>query len=535
MDYDLQAIPHLRASAIRLIVLADHQVAATLGAWTRLGRSMSSSPPTTPPSHRIGLPLPVARCIAALARLATRATGREGGALPGKILLMLAPAALQKLAARGRRRGRRTVLVSATNGKTTLTAMLADMLAADGLEVVHNVTGANLRSGIATTLLQAGRRGDVAVLETDEATLPLVAPDLQPDVILLGNLFRDQLDRFGELEVLADRWRSTLAQLDPAAVTIVYDADDPLIAELVQSHVERARGLGIEARVVAYGLEDADAAQTGLPHAADSRFCRRCGTPLDYDHSWVGHLGAWSCPTGDVVRPRLDVAATHIELDGLATTTLTIDVDGEAIEARLRIPGLYNVYNAVGALAAAYALGVDRDVLPDALMESSPAFGRFERIPVPSGGTITLLLVKNPTGLNEVVRTLTTSGVDVTATLFALNDGIADGRDTSWIWDADIEPLLQRAGAIVVTGERAEEFGLRAIYGGLDPEGVLLEHDLEQSLYRVLERAREFTEHGHAYALVTYTAMLRMRAIIAQQGWARSYWASEPRTKSGRR
>ena len=162
-------------------------------------------------------------------------------------------------------------------------------------------------------------------------------------------------------------------------------------------------------------------------------------------------------------------------------------------------------------------------------------FGRFERIPVPAGGTITLLLVKNPTGLNEVVRTLMASGEDVTATLFALNDGIADGRDTSWIWDADIEPLLQRAGAIVVAGERAEEFGLRAIYGGLDPEGVLLERDLEQSLYRVLERAREFTEHGHAYALVTYTAMLRMRAIIAQQGWARSYWANEPRTKAGRR
>lgn len=438
------------------------------------------------------------------------------------------------------------MLVSATNGKTTLTAMLAEMLAASGLDVVHNVTGANLRSGIATTLLQAGRSGDVAVLETDEATLPIVAPDLQPDMILLGNLFRDQLDRFGELEVLADRWRTTLERLDPTRVTIVYDADDPLIAELVQSHVERARALGVTARVVPYGLDDADVAQPGLPHAADSRFCRRCGEPLDYAHSWVGHLGDWQCPTGDLVRPQLAVAATAIELDGLAASNVTVAFDRgtdreHAAHAKLRIPGLYNVYNAVGALAAGYELGVDTETLTHALVESSPAFGRFERIPVPAnfggqggGGTITLILVKNPTGLNEVVRTLTASGVDVTATLFALNDGIADGRDTSWIWDADIEPLLQRAGAIVVTGERAEEFGLRAVYGGLDPDGVLLEPDLEQSMYRVLERAREFTTHGHAYALVTYTAMLRLRAIIAAQGWAKNYWANEPRGRSRR-
>ena len=173
--------------------------------------------------------------------------------------------------------------------------------------------------------------------------------------------------------------------------------------------------------------------------------------------------------------------------------------------------------------------------LADALALAAPSFGRFERIPVPGGGTITLLLVKNPTGLNEVVRTLMSSGVDVTATLFALNDEVADGRDTSWVWDADVEPLLARAGAMVVTGDRAAEFGLRAVYGGLDPDGVLLEHDLEQAMYRVLERAREFTEHGHAYALVTYTAMLRMRAIIAAQGWARAYWASEPRTRGLRR
>jgi UDP-N-acetylmuramyl tripeptide synthase len=205
---------------------------------------------------------------------------------------------------------------------------------------------------------------------------------------------------------------------------------------------------------------------------------------------------------------------------------------------RLPIPGLYNVYNVVAAMAAADELGVGIDEIRQAIGTAAPAFGRFERIPVPGPngeqGTITLLLVKNPTGLNEVVRTLVASGVDLTATLFALNDAIADGRDTSWVWDADVEPLLERAGAMVVTGERAAEFGLRAVYGGLDPDGVIHEPDLEQAMYRVLERAREFTEHGHAYALVTYTAMLSMRATIAGQGWTRSYWANEPRKRSRR-
>jgi UDP-N-acetylmuramyl tripeptide synthase len=490
--------------------------------------------------RRAGLPLAVSRPIARLARLVSRAIGREGGALPGRVLLALSPRALEVLARRGRRNGRRIVLVSATNGKTTTTALLAEMLATGGLEVVHNVTGANLRSGIATTLLQAGRRGDVCVLETDEATLPRVAPDLRPDVIVLGNLFRDQLDRFGELEVLADRWRDTLAALDAEAVTIVYNADDPLIASLVADHVAQAAAAGIDASTVAFGLDDDRVAQPGLPHAADSRFCRRCGGALDYEHSWVGHLGAWSCSTCDSARPELDVVADEIELDGLAATNLRVSVDRglDPVAVRLPIPGLYNVYNVVAAIAAADRLGVSNGHVVDAIATSAPSFGRFERIPVPGPngeqGTITLLLVKNPTGLNEVVRTLVASGVDLTATLFALNDGIADGRDTSWVWDADVEPLLERAGAMVVTGDRCEEFALRAIYGGLDPDGVLLEPDLEQAMYRVIERARDFTEHGHAYALVTYTSMLRMRAVIADQGWARSYWANEPKKRSRR-
>lgn len=488
--------------------------------------------PVRESDRRIGIPFVLAAALASLAGLVSRTAGREGGALPGKVLLALCPAALDILARR--RRPEPIVLVSATNGKTTLTAMVASMLESAGEPVVHNVTGANLRSGIATTLLRARRRRGIAVLEVDEATLPLVAPALQPDAILLGNLFRDQLDRYGELESVADRWREMLDALG-TRTSVVYNADDPLIAELV---AQAAPGR----EVVSFGMAAEDVAADGVPHAADSTTCRRCGHPLDYRHSWVGHLGDWSCTACGAERPALQVAATHVDLDGLGGTNLQVSLDtahGEpdvVVEARLRIPGLYNAYNALGAIAAgSAALGLGVRELAAGIEAFSPAFGRFERIPVPGGGTLTLLLVKNPTGLNEVVRTLVVSGVDLTASLFALNDGVADGRDVSWVWDADLGPLLQRAPALVVTGDRAAEMALRCAYDGFEPDGIILEEDIEQALYRLLERARTFTDHGHAYALVTYTAMLRLRGIVAARGWTRAYWANDPASARGRR
>lgn len=441
--------------------------------------------------------------------------------MPGKVLLALDPRALARIAAA---RDERVVMVSATNGKTTLCAMLASICEGAGQAVVHNMTGANLRSGIATTLMSATRHADVALLETDEATLPLVAPDVEPTVIVLGNLFRDQLDRYGELETLADRWRETLVGLDPRRVTVAYNVDDPLIAELVVGWSEHSRAGGVEPRVVPYGIADHAVGRSGLPHAADSTFCRRCAAPLDYARSFVGHLGHWRCTSCGLARPEPVVAATGVHLDGLAGSDLVIGTPRGEVRTRLRIPGLYNAYNALGAVAAAVALGLDTADVTSGLAGFSPAFGRFERVPVPGGGTLTLLLVKNPTGLNEVVRTLTSAGVDLAATLFALNDGIADGRDTSWIWDADVEPLLESVPSLVVTGDRAADFALRAVYGGMEADRIVLEEDVEAALFELIARARDLTAHGHAYALVTYTAMLRMRQVISDRGWVPAYW-----------
>lgn len=419
------------------------------------------------------------------------------------------------------------VLVSGTNGKTTLTAMLATIARGAGRRVTHNATGANLRSGLAACMMGAGRDADLVLLETDEATLPLVAGDLRPDVIVLGNLFRDQLDRYGELEMLADRWRQMLRELPADSTCVVANADDPLLAGLAgewaaDSLLER----GETARIVRFGLDDESVGASELPHAADSRSCRSCGHPLAHAATYVGHLGSWRCAGCGMARPELDVSGSGIRLDGLSTTSLVLDLpDADPCTVRLRIPGLYNAYNAVAAAAAASAIGIPAAAIASGLESVSPAFGRFELVPVPDVGTLTLLLVKNPTGLNEVVRTLVGAGVDLGAVLFALNDGIADGRDTSWIWDADIEPLVNAApSGIVVTGDRAAELALRLTYAGADEHMLAIDENLEQSLYELLRRARTHAAHGHAYALLTYTSLLEMREIITRRGWANAYW-----------
>lgn len=451
--------------------------------------------------------------------------GRGGTSLPGQLVLRMRPDAIQQLTRR--LDAGRVIAVSATNGKTTVCAMLASIFEASQLTVVHNMSGANLRSGIATTLMRAPRTCDVLLLEVDEATLPLVADDLAPDVIVLCNLFRDQLDRYGELDIIADRWTAMLSRQISPDLTLVYNADDPLIAHIA----ERAQtSPDATVTTLAFAMDDASVARDGITHAADSRMCAACSAPLHFDVSWIGHLGAWSCPNCHRTRPNEGMRAVNVSLDGIAASRmhLHMNTDGEPVSLsgiHVRVPGLYNAYNALAAATVAHVVNTAPPQIVSGLNKFSPAFGRFERIPIPGTGTITLLLVKNPTGLNEIVRTLADAHIDLSAMLFALNDGIADGRDTSWIWDADIEPLIEQSpGGVIATGDRAAEFALRWMYGEGDPQNVSIIDDIEEALFELLQRARTLTEHGHCYALVTYTAMLRMREVIAAQGWTQAFW-----------
>jgi UDP-N-acetylmuramyl tripeptide synthase len=452
-----------------------------------------------------GAKLALSRAIGA----ASRASGRGGGTtLPGRVLLRLEPDAIARLG-HGLEGG--TTLVSATNGKTTTAGMIAAILAAEGRRPVHNRAGSNMTWGVATALLeQHGREG---LFEVDEAWLPRVTEQLRPSLIVLGNLFRDQLDRYGEMEALADEWARTVESRS-GATAFALNADDPLIADLGRDSDERPRD-----GVLYFGIDDASQALPELQHAFDAKHCRRCGHPYAYQRAFVGHLGHYSCPNCGAQRPRPDVAATRIVLHGMRGSSSTITTPAGEIELELPLPGLYNVYNALAAVTAGLRLGVRPDRIASALSEMRAAFGRVETIEV-GGVAVSILLIKNPAGANEVLRTLKLEAADAPVDLWiALNDRIADGRDVSWIWDADFELLSAAVRRVVCAGTRAPEMALRLKYAGWPAEAIAVVPEIERSLDSAVAGAS-----GRLFALPTYTALLELRKLLADRGLAKEFW-----------
>ena len=450
---------------------------------------------------RLPLSLEVAAALAA-GRLSRLAGAGGGTTLPGKLLWKLDPGAIDRLAAR---LPRGVALVSATNGKTTTAAMVAEILS-PSVRLAHNRAGANLVSGVASTLL-AERGAELGLFEVDEGALPEVARRVRPRALCLGNLFRDQLDRYGELERVAERWRATVRELGESVV--VANGDDPQLGELALQ----------APRSVVFGVDDPRHAHPRLQHAADSKWCVRCGTPYVYEAAYVGHLGDYRCPACGHARPALDVVALDIELRGLDGASFLLRAGAEERRVRLALPGLYNVYNALGAAALARELGAPLERVVAGLERFSAAFGRSERIDV-GDRNLLVLLVKNPAGANEVVRTLVDAGRPSVA-VAALNDEIADGRDVSWIWDVDWEPLLGGLERLVVTGSRAAELALRFKYGGLRAEAIEVQPELERALDRGLELV---PAGGELVVLPTYTAMLALRKLVSDRGHVRPYW-----------
>jgi len=448
---------------------------------------------------RLELETMAARAVGVLSRTA----GRGGGTtLPGKLLWRLDPNAVNALAAKLERG---VALVSATNGKTTTTAMAASILGKDR-QLAWNRAGANLLSGITSALLSASR-AELGLFEVDEGALPEAIARTHPRVLALANLFRDQLDRYGELELVAERWRSSVAAL-PDDTMLVVNADDPVVADLAEGRAHAMR----------FGLDDPRHARAAVQHAADSKYCLRCGTPYVYAAAYVGHLGDYHCPACGHARPELDVAARKVELRGLTASRFQLVTPHGDVEIKLSLPGLYNVYNATAASALCLALGAGLEAIRVGLEDFSAAFGRFERIPSATK-KIVMLLIKNPAGANEVLRTLE-AGVPPVLVV-ALNDAIADGRDVSWIWDVDFEPVLAHVERVVATGERAAELGLRFAYGGLPEERL----EVVPSLEGALDRGLELTEAGiELVILPTYTAMLELRGILADRRLVRPYW-----------
>jgi lipid II isoglutaminyl synthase (glutamine-hydrolysing) len=452
------------------------------------------------------------RTIARGVGVLSRRLGRGGGtSAPGRVLLRLRPDAIQDLAGS---LSRGSLVVSATNGKTTTARLIASCIASEGWPVVANRAGANLVYGVATALLDGAHARptpEIGLFEVDEFALPGVVARLAPRVVVLMNLFRDQLDRYGELEAITDAWARMISNL-PEQTVLVLNADDPAIASLAD---------GVH-RTLFFGIDDPAVAIGALPHAADSIRCRVCDGPLAYTRVALGHMGVWHCPTCGARRPDLDISARSVRLDGTRAVALEILTPTGPLVAQIALPGVHNAYNATAAAAAAVALDIAPATIGPALAAAEAAFGRAERVQF-DGRELVLLLAKNPAGANVTVQTVALDP-DPLHLLIALNDRTADGKDVSWIWDVDYEPLLERIGSLVVTGDRAYDMALRFVYAGLDRSRV---HIVPEP-GRALDLAVSFTPAGRPlYVLPTYTAMLDLRAILVARGAADAYWAHD--------
>ena len=445
---------------------------------------------------------------------ATRMLGRGGTTLPGTVARKIAPDVLEALS----RQPRQGVLsVTGTNGKTTTAKMLSAMFEAAGQQVTHNRAGANLISGLTTAFLQSaswtGRvSGTVGLMETDEATMPKACQEIHPRAAVVTNFFRDQLDRYGELEHTVNFVGRGLAHLAKGGKAAL-NADDPLCASL-------GRREGVTPFY--YGIEDESVGTAEMNQTADAKHCVVCGTEYDYKVFYYAHLGKYRCPKCGNERPQPQVYIDRIwNVDARGSNMHVVTPEGD-FEARLQIPGLYNVYNALAAVAGALAMGLPLDAIKQGLETTTSQFGRMELIPM-KDRDVYMALVKNPVGFNSVIHTVMQTKARKNLVI-AINDLYADGTDISWLWDVDFEALADRqdeVNFIVCSGLRAEDMAVRLKYAGVDPAKLKLEKDLGQALETGLDG---IAAGEMLYVMPTYTAMLQMREIIQKQGYTKKFW-----------
>ncbi|MEO6042438.1 MAG: Mur ligase family protein [Tepidiformaceae bacterium] len=443
--------------------------------------------------------------------LASRLLGRGGGtALPGLVAERLDPAIVANL---GEQLGRGRVLVTGTNGKTTTSRIVARSLEEGGIHYLHNREGSNLMRGIASALLDAswlsgtipGGEETLGLFETDEATLPAAARALQPTALAFTNLFRDQLDRYGEVDTVAGFWRTAL-QASPRDATLVLNADDPSVADLA---------IGWEGPVHWFGVDD-PAFATETAGATDARWCGACGGSFAYTRRYFAHIGHWRCTGCERVRAEPQTSGSNIRL-GLDAAAF--DVTGLGT-VTMPLTGVYNVYNALAGVAILKVLDVPEAPIVAGLANVRPAFGRQEVVEL-EGRRLRIMLCKNPAGANQVIRLLRAvdggAGLHVAA---LLNDRFADGRDVSWTWDVDFELLAGRIASCYAGGDRAEDMALRLKYAGWPtPQNVA------RGPAQLLDAIVRGTPVGaDVFVIPTYTAMLGLRAELAKRGVAGQFW-----------
>lgn len=442
-----------------------------------------------------------------LLRFISRVLHRGGTAMPGRFALKVCPNLLSILS-----RDVKTVAITGTNGKTTSSRMVEQAFADAGLNYFANRSGANLISGITTEFVMNSTLGgrpkkEYAVIECDEAAARRTFGQLRPKVVMVTNLFRDQLDRYGEVTHTLENIREGLKAVPDA--TLCLNADCSLTSSLAGD---------LPNRVVWFGIEKSAVPERAKPEISDATHCIRCKTEYDYDYITYGHLGGYRCPKCGYSRHRADYAVTNIVEQRANGSTVVMDIMCQQRVVDINLPAMYNIYNAIGAVAAVTQMGLSADTAVKALGSFKCGFGRMEQFAL--GGGAKMMLVKNPAGCNQVVEFLQNIK-ERFVLVICLNDRGADGTDISWIWDVDFERLGGIAGRIdriIVSGDRAPDMAVRIKYAGVAPERIEIERDYER-LVSALGK-----QNLPVFIMPTYTAMLELRETLIKHCGGAEFW-----------
>jgi len=426
----------------------------------------------------------------------SRMLGNQGSNLPGRVALKIYPPLLEELA---QNTYKDSFIITGTNGKTTTTNMIAEIFKTNGSSYVHNQAGANMLSGITTAYIRqtncTGQRfHDYALLETDEANVPLLLPIIKPRLILITNFFRDQLDRYGELDITINLIKEAVRDTD---TELLLNADDPL-----QSHFSKETGL----TCWYYGFGDTGYDSLSDAESREGRYCVFCGHELNYRRYHYAQLGQYHCPGCNNQNPKNHFTGHEL----IMNPHINMQVNDIVLESPYQ--GFFNAYNVLAAVSLARLEKIEAQIIKTALANFQPSAGRMEAFNI-NGKRAVLVLVKNPTGLNQSLAMLALDQADKNL-FIALNDNAADGRDISWIWDAEVELIADREARImrvICSGQRSGDIAVRVKYSGYDTKKIIINTSLKEGIEIAIG-----TECEVSYIFCTYTALFASRKILAK-------------------
>jgi lipid II isoglutaminyl synthase (glutamine-hydrolysing) len=436
-----------------------------------------------------------------------------GTSLPGVIARRIDPNVLKEVVGASKAK---KIVITGSNGKTTTARMTATIGNFSGKRISHNRTGSNMLQGVTAVAVNFANvfgylDSDVLLFEVDEGTIPLAVPEISPDVVVITNIFRDQLDRYGELYSVARALDRMLEQL-PETATVLLNGNDPQVANF---------GQNTKAQRLFFGLETTEVGTPVPESSADVIRCIHCQEDLMYEVAYMSHLGLYRCPNCGYTLPKLDFAATSIKLspDGEGPTQAKIRTPQCEIELSIPLPGLHNVYNATAALGATMAAGFDVAKAPAAIASIRPAFGRLEKIQA-GDQTIYLAFVKNPTSFNLMLRLIGQHAAEKHA-LMVMSNTVVDGEDFAWLWDVDLEEIADQLRDVVCAGGKAEELAMRLKYAEVPTEKIRVVHEREAALDAALKNAGP---GGTLYIMASYTPTHELRRIMQKRGWVKHFW-----------